>query len=143
MARTKVDRIKLRREIKLKVSKEKSIGIGTKAEALKVAEYWKRRAWPEATGSVASPPNHPYETGSYVESIEVRQGRHAKGARGGWGGRYLSHFEVRTDHPNANFIEFGTGIDKPGSRSPWGPFTPTPEYGPAGRTAHHFKGTAP
>lgn len=132
----KVDRIKIRREILLKVSKDDSIKLGTRAQAIQVAEHWKNVAWPEATGSVASPPNHPYETGDYVDSIEVRQGRDPKG-------RFVSHFEVRTDHPNANFIEFGTGVDKPGSRSPWGPNTPTPEYGPAGATAHHFRGTAP
>jgi hypothetical protein len=135
MAR-KVDRIKLRAEIKLKVEKDPEIKLGTRAQAIEVAEYWKNVAWPNATGSVASPPNHPYETGGYVESIDVKQGRTTKG-------RYAAHFIVEADHDNANFIEFGTGIDKPGSKSPWGPNTPTPEYGPAAATAHHFRGTAP
>lgn len=142
MAR-RVDRVKLRREIILKIRGEKSIRGHTKRQAEQVADYWKNVAWPMSTGSVYSPPNHPWSQGGpdgYAESIEVRQGRR----RGGrFAGRFLSHYEVRTDHPNANFIEFGTARDKPGSRSPWGPNTPTPEYAPAAKTAHHFRGTAP
>jgi uncharacterized protein (TIGR02266 family) len=42
---------------------------------------------------------------------------------------------VSTDNEHAGFIEYGTGPDNPGSRSPWGPNTPTPEFAPAAVTA--------
>lgn len=57
--------------------------------------------------------------------------------------RKLPKWAAVNDHPNANLIENGTGPDKPGSNSPFGPDTPTPEFAVAGRTAFHFGGTAP
>jgi hypothetical protein len=135
VARRGIDVRNLGREIEAKIRAEKSVKWRTKAFAEEVAQYWKHVAWPEsaAKGQWA---NHPYETGEYVNSIHVRQSRSRLG-------RFLAGFEVIADSPNANFIEFGTGVDKPGSRSPWGPDTPTPEFGPAAITAHHYRGTAP
>lgn len=134
MVRRGVDRVKLGREIELKIRAEKSVKWRTKAFAEEVATYLKTVAWPTATGSVTGP-GHPYETGAFVESIEVVQNRNRLG-------RFLAGFTVQSNSPNANFIEYGTDIDKPGSKSPWGPNTPTPEYAPFARTAHHFGGTA-
>jgi hypothetical protein len=73
-----------------------------------------------------------------ISSSRSRFGRAADGL-----GRFLAAWEVYSDHENANFIEYGTGPDKPGSRSPWGPNTPTPEFAPFGKAAHRFGGTAP
>jgi hypothetical protein len=133
-----VDRFKLGREIRLKISRDKTVRIRTKAFAEEVKEYWQNVAWPESgfTNPPKAGPGHPYSTGDYKDSIKIRQGRSRLG-------RFLATFKVYTDHENANFIEYGTGPDKPGSRSPWGPNTPTPEFAPAAKTAHHFKGTAP
>jgi hypothetical protein len=139
VARRGIDIGKLGREIELKIRAERSVKWRTKAFAEEVAQYWKHVAWPESAAR-GQWPDHPYETGEYANSIHVRQQRRGKGK---FGGRFLAGFEVIADSPNANFIEFGTGVDKPGSRSPWGPNTPTPEFGPAAITAHHYRGTAP
>lgn len=130
---------KLTHEIMAKMSRDNEPKVKTRAFADEVAAYAKDVAWPTATGSVHSPPNHPWShggPGSYEEAFGVRQNRTPAG-------RFTFGFTVYNNHPNANFIEFGTNIDKPGSRSPWGPNTPTPEYGVFARTAHHFGGTAP
>lgn len=42
---------------------------------------------------------------------------------------------VYNDSDISHFIEYGTGPDKPGSKSPFGPDTPTPEFAPARRAA--------
>jgi hypothetical protein len=132
-----VDRIKIKREIMLKMQRDPEakaeIDFGTKKVALEVKEYWQTVAWPESAAK-GQWSNHPYETGSYVDSIEIRQNRNRRG-------HFMAGWTVFTNHPHANFIEFGTGPDKPGSRSPWGPRTPTPEFGPAGITEFHFGGT--
>lgn len=130
-----IDRAKVRNEIKLKIEHAPEVKIKTRLFAEEVAAYWRDVAWPTAVGSVSGA-GHPYETGRYRESITVKQNRTSLG-------RFAVGFTVVSDDPNANFIEFGTGPDKPGSRSPWGPFTPTPPYHPAGSTALHFRGTAP
>lgn len=109
------------------------VKLRTKEEAEKVAVYWRDVAWPTSIGTPpAKMPAHGYETGSYKESIHVEQLRSGLG-------RFLAGFQVITRHPNANFIEFGTGVDKPGSRSPWGPNTETPEFAPAVRTEFYFR----
>jgi hypothetical protein len=130
-----VDRFKLGREIRLKISRDKTVRIKTRAFAEEVRDHWKYKEAP-APWNILPTKTGPYATGDYANSIKIRQGRSRLG-------RFLASFEVYSDHPNANFIEYGTGPDKPGSRSPWGPDTPTPEHAPAAKTAHHFKGTAP
>jgi hypothetical protein len=40
----------------------------------------------------------------------------------------------------AHLIEFGTGPDKPGSHSRFGPNTPTPAFAPRAKTAAEFGG---
>lgn len=129
-SRAKIDRSEIRKEIELKVSEDSEVKIKTKLFAEEVRTYWARVEAPRPG------PDHPYSTGGYAESIKVRQNRDKRG-------RFGAGWTVYSDHPNANFIEFGTGYDKPGSRSPWGPFTATPAFYPAAKTAIHFEGTAP
>lgn len=131
----RIDRVKLGREIRLELEKDKTIQIRTRAFAEEVKTYWKDVAWPTAIGTPpAQHPGHFYETGRYAQSIRIERRRKRFG---------LPRYAVISNDPNANFIEFGTGPDKPGSRSPWGPDTPTPEFAPAAKTAFHFQGTAP
>ena len=134
----RVSREKIKREILAKVERDEEPRRNTRKVAEEVKLYIQ-------TVTAPTPgPEHPYSKGgpgSYVESIKIKQSRIPKGESGA--GQWLAEFTVYSDHPNANFIEFGTGPDKPGSRSPWGPNTPTPEFAPFGRAAHHFGGTAP
>ena len=131
----RIDRRKIAHEISLKIKRDPEIPRRTKQVAEEVARYWANVAWPTSVGNYG-PGVHPYETGGYRESIGVRQPRSRLG-------RFIAGWEAFSDHPRANFIEFGTGDDKPGSKSPWGPYTKTPEFAPAARTAHHFGGTSP
>lgn len=125
-----IDRIKIGREIRAQIGRDREIPRATKEFAEKVRDHIIAHEAPKPG------PDHPYSKGGFIESIRVRQSRDDKG-------RFISAFEVYSDHPNANFIEFGTGPDKPGSRSPWGPNTPTPEFAPFAKAAFHFGGTAP
>lgn len=125
----RIDRIKLGREIRLKLENERTIPLRTKRLAEEVRDHWANVEAPRPG------PDHPYSeggAGSYSESIKVSRERKRFG---------MPRYEVGTDHPNANFIEYGTGPDKPGSKSPFGPDTPTPEFAPAANTAFHFGGT--
>jgi hypothetical protein len=133
---SRAERIKLGREIRIGLQNDRTIPSRTRKFADEVAAYWKNVAWPTAIGTppAVSGPGHFYETGTYRDSIHVERKRKRFG---------MPHYAVVSNDPNANFIEFGTGPDKPGSRSPWGPYTPTPEFAPAGKTAFHFGGTAP
>lgn len=126
------ERIKLSREIRIGIRNDGAVDLGAK----KVAEEVKAAVlaeWDVAMGSVTGL-LHPYETGQYRDSIHVERRRKRFG---------MPRYAVVSNDDNANFIEFGTGVDKPGSRSPWGPNTPTPEYAPFGKAAHRFGGTAP
>lgn len=132
-SRAKIDRNEIRKEIELKINEDPEVKIKTKAFAEEVRDWWANVEAPKPG------PDHPYSQGGptgYGESIKVRQNRDQSG-------RYAAGFDVYSNHPNANFIEEGTGPDKPGSKSPWGPFTPTPAFHPAAKTAIHFRGTAP
>lgn len=131
----RIDRTKLAAEIRLKIGRDNEPELRTKMFAKQVAAYWANVAWPMSAGNYG-PGVHPYETGDYRDSIHIRRNRNRLGM-------FAFGWEVYSDSPLANFIEFGTGVDKPGSRSPWGPDTPTPEFAPAAITAHHFLGTAP
>jgi hypothetical protein len=79
---------------------------------------------------------HPYATGSYRRNIKKKE--LSLGQRL-WIKRALRKGGVMVglvynDDPKAHWIEYGTNEDKPGSRSPWGPKTPTPEFAPMRRT---------
>lgn len=140
-----VERQQLERELRLKLAHDGEVRRDAEDFAQEVAHRWVA-IW-EAMGP------HPYETGDYADSIElIRVGvasrvRHPKGAPGGVGGRFtgevLYHYQVGTEHENAHFIEYGTGYDAPGTNSPFGRFTNTPEFAPAAATAAYYHGTGP
>lgn len=125
------ERVALAREIASKLNGDEEVTFKTRAVAMEVRDHWANVAWP--TSYPKGP--HPYATGAYQASIKVVQNRVS--------GRFAPGFIVKTDHPDAVFIEFGTGVDKPGSNSPWGPNTPTPPMYPAAKTAIFFGGSAP
>lgn len=138
---TKIDRTKIAAEISVRIHEDNEVEDRTKMFALQVAAYWANVAWPFSPGTADKPNRHgmgrhPYETGDYRDSIHIRQNRAPKT------GRFVAGWTAYSDSPIANFIEFGTDVDKR-MGSPWGPNTPTPEFAPAARTAHHFGGTAP
>jgi hypothetical protein len=126
-------------EIKVKVEKDGEFKFKFKREAEKVHDHWVTREAPSPENLryetiKGHADDWPYTTGAYRDSIKIRQSRSKLG-------RFLSAYEVYTDSPIAHFIEYGTKIDNPDSRSPWGRFTPTYPYAPAARTAFHFGGT--
>jgi hypothetical protein len=91
------------------------------------AETW-RLVW-ESSGP------HPYETGDYLAHIRSRVKLRAKLFPKFYRDEPMKAGEVWNDSKVAHFIEYGTLPDKPGSKSPWGPNTPTPEFAIARRTA--------
>lgn len=122
-----VNRADLYREIEIGISKDLAVKRGTKEFAEEVRDYAKR-LWLESGP-------HPYETHHFVETIHAEKRRDAAG--------HWPHWAVVSDDEKANMLENGTGPDKPGSKSPYGPNTPTPEFAIFARTAHHYRGTAP
>lgn len=114
-------------EIRKKIEDDPTIGIKVKAFALEVRDYWR---------SIS-----PIMTGEYAASVEVRR-------RPERAFKKLPQYWVGTRLWYAHFIEYGTGNDSKGG---WrfiprlgrmvGELTPTPEFAPAARTAHHFSGT--
>lgn len=106
------------------------------------ADTW-RRVWTvTAKSKIATGADpHPYETGNYeshikkkhVERISEKMIREAM-----IDGALLG--SVYNDADDAAFLERGTQVDKPGSRSPYGPNTPTPAFEIAKRTAEIMGG---
>lgn len=89
---------------------------------------------------VASGP-HPYATGNYL--AHIKKAKLSKWYRGHMR-NFLNRFkgmpigQVYNDSDIAHFIEYGTKIDNPDSRSPWGRFTPTEEFAPMRKTYARF-----
>lgn len=125
-----VNRIQLYNELLLKIENDEGVHLRSREFAERVKEHWKSIA--PSPGD----PGHPYATGAYKESITIRSER-GRDSRG----RFIYHYEVGTNDPKAHFLEYGTGPDKPGSRSPWGPNTSTPAFAFAARTAVFFNAT--
>jgi len=121
-----VRRGEIAREIRIAVRKDLQVARGSKAFAEEVRDHVKM-VWREAGP-------HPYETGEFEESIYADKRPNVQG---------LPHWVVGSDDDKANMIEDGTGPDKPGSNSPFGPNTPTPEFAPFAKTAHYYRGTQP
>ncbi len=71
----------------------------------------------------------PVDSGEYAAGIRV-----TKPARGGKG-------QIGATHWTSHFIEDGTKADAKGSKSRFGPDTPTPEFAVMQKTAAHFGGT--
>lgn len=101
------------------------------------ADTW-REVWETTIKGVSatSADPHPYETGNYVEHIKkvkltfMEKAFIRKALRDG-----VLIGRVYNDADDAIFIEGGTKRDKPGSKSPWGPNTPTPKFEIAKRTS--------
>lgn len=88
-----------------------------------------------ARGKALEDMDRGYATGHFVESIQVRRIKR-------WWRKTMPNYEVYSTDPDlADMLEEGTGRDKPDSRSPWGPNTPTPAYFTFTKTAAHFAGT--
>lgn len=88
------------------------------------------------TSAEGIPGNHPYQTGDYLahfkkRKLTLRQKLFIKStvAKG------IPIGLVYNDSDVAHWVEFGTKADKPGSKSPFGPDTPTPAFKVFGRTA--------
>lgn len=78
---------------------------------------------------------HPYQTGDYVAHIKEQKRSLAQRIFPKWSRRDpIPVGLIYNDSEVAHFVEYGTGPDKPGGHSPWGPDTPTPEFAPARRT---------
>lgn len=89
---------------------------------------------------VASGP-HPYTTGDYL--AHIKKTKMTKWYRGHVRNFLRKHGGlpigmVYNDSDVAHFVEYGTGDDKPGGNSPFGPFTPTEEFAPMRRTYARF-----
>lgn len=103
---------------------------------LTVAERWE--TYLEVRGSTAG---HPYSTGDYVAHVKkkklpLRQRLFIKRTlRQG-----VPIGQVYNDSDIAHLVEYGSGSDKPDSRSPWGPKTPTPEFAPMRKTVALMNG---
>lgn len=148
-------RQEIEREIRIKIGTDAEVGRDAQSFAYEVLHRW-IEIW-ESLGP------HPYETGQYADSIEVRssgagRARHPKGARNAAGkaigGQFIEggvvwRYWVGTDDEIANLIEYGTGWDKDGVGvwqdldGSWhkSPATPTPEFAPGAKTAAFFHGT--
>lgn len=74
----------------------------------------------------------PVDTGKAAASVHVEKRKDRRGMPAWWVGTRLWYF---------HFIENGTGPDKPDSKSPFGPDTPTKEYAPFAKVAHRHGGT--
>ncbi|AHG24332.1 hypothetical protein PBI_MICHELLEMYBELL_11 [Mycobacterium phage MichelleMyBell] len=74
----------------------------------------------------------PVRTGRAAASVHVERRKPHNGLPHWWVGSRLWYFD---------FIEDGTGPDAPGSQSPFGPNTPTPEFAPFGKVAHRHGGS--
>jgi hypothetical protein len=71
----------------------------------------------------------PVDRGDYAAGIKVTdKAKHGKGT-------------VTATHWTSHFIEDGTKADPAGTKSRFGPNTPTPEFAVMQRTANHFGGT--
>lgn len=121
-----INRRELENEIGLKVSKDLEVRRKVGEFAHEV-EATAKMIWDESGP-------HPYQTGAFRESIHTEKRRDRLG--------HWPHWWVGSYHEHANMLENGTGPDKPGSHSPYGPNTPTPEFAIMARTAHHYLGTA-
>jgi len=113
------DRVKLRKELETKILQSAELQAGTKSFADQVKQYAQKIA--------------PVDEGEFAASIHVKRVRTRRGA--------APHYWVGSKHWRAHMIEFGTKADPPDSKSPFGPNTPTPEFGVFAKTAAHFGGT--
>lgn len=108
----------IRAEIERKIRADAELKVKSKDLADEVRDHWR---------SVS-----PVDSGEYAASVHVEKRKDRNG---------LPHWWVGTRDWKAHFIEYGTGSDPDGTNSKFGRDTPTPEFAPAAKTAHHFGGT--
>lgn len=95
------------------ITQSAEVDAGLKKEAEKVVDYWRDQS--------------PIDEGDYAASVKVLEVRHGTAI-------------VGTRHWKAHMIEFGTKADPEGSKSPFGPDTPTPAFAVGQKVAEHFGG---
>ena len=134
-AKVRISRRQIEDELTLKIDRSKEVAAGGKAFATKVFRHLVDKEMPSA-----GDPDHPYATDDLKNSVKlVRNQTRTKTGRFRRNGRV--YYTIVTDNPHAGYYEYGTGWDAPGTNSPWGRKTPTPEFAPFARTAHFFRGT--
>lgn len=128
-----INRVQLMDELRSEIGKDgdRSIRKYTRRYANRIADEIKA-ASPSPEHPHPLTKTGPYATGDFVDSIKVERKRERFG---------LPHYSVVTYSPIAHFLEYGTGDDAPGTHSPWGRFTPTPEFAPFATVVHRHGGT--
>lgn len=100
---------------------------------------WKHIWETDKQGALASKLGtpHPYQTGDYIAHLKKRMPRKYQRIK-----NFLKSGmpigAVYNDSDVSHFVEYGTDEDKPGSRSPWGPKTETPEFAPMRKTVARY-----
>lgn len=86
--------------------------------------------------------NHPYETGDYKSHIKTRKIPSRTRAASIWAmaRKGVLIGQVYNDDEKAHWIEYGTDYDRPGTHSPYGRYTETPEFAPMRRTLARYLG---
>lgn len=132
MAKVRTSVTQLAHEMAVEIDKDRDRGINVRVKAIaEAAMKYAKSISPEPPGAwPQTPTTGAYREAWHVEAVRVGTGR-------GW---RRTRYRIVNDNDAAVWIEYGTGPDKPGSRSPWGPNTPTPEQGIAIRTAVRFGG---
>lgn len=124
------------REVHTKIRRDAEVGRKAKREADQIRAFILRRTPGSGRENVGVHADckheEPYATGDFRKSIHLERRRDRFG---------LPHWWLGSDHPHVNLLEYGTGPDNPSSESPWGPNTPTPEFGMFAQTAARFGGT--
>ncbi|MBF4194669.1 hypothetical protein [Mycolicibacterium phlei] len=127
----RVNMREIRKEFENQLSKSKAFRREVRDFVDDVYDTWHKTWDRQREGKLAKQLGipHPYQTGNYKAHIKKK--RVTLATRLGFGKLYRSGLpigQVYNDSRVAHWIEYGTGPDKPGSRSPWGPNTPTPEF---------------
>jgi hypothetical protein len=122
------------REVSLKMKRDPFMRRRAKEEAEEIRDFTRSRTPGPGPGEAHADCVHeaPYATGDTRESIVLERRRERFS---------MPHWWLGSRSPIINLLEYGTGPDNPGSRSPWGPDTPTPEFGMFAQTAARYRGT--
>lgn len=127
-------RLQIEKEIRDKIPDDKDTKRQAQEFALRVALTARQIATQEL--------DHGYATGEFVKSIQVRRMKR-------WWRKTMPNYEVYSEDPKANLLEYGTKADT-GGHANWidldgerrfGPNTPTPEFLIFAQTAWRYGGT--
>lgn len=128
-------RFEIEREILDQAYDDKDIQAQEREYAERVRDYARDLALREM--------DHGYATGHFVESIKIKRLKR-------WYRKTMNNYELYSDDPKANLLEYGTKPDAPGGHATWigldgerhfGGNTPTPAFEIFAKTAFHFHGT--